>query len=488
MPVTQLNNPHQMEFTWTSFVANSRVQLILIAYFAIMFLFTRLGEGGLANFDDCYYAEKAKEILLTGDWLTLHYDGQPRFDNVPLFMWLMAIMFKFFGISTYTAKFFSALSGVGVVILVYLFAKYLYDHWVGFFSSFFMLTTPYFLKYSRHAMIDTTLAFFFMLSLLFFLWALKGRYGYFLLFGLAVGLSILLKSILGTFPIVIAILYLVLTRQWRIFRQPLFWAGIGVTIVVAAPWFIYEYVKYGQDFIRIHFVWLIYERAFVQYSESRRWYSYLDYLRILWIDYWPWIPLVTWSFVISVRDYWHSRDQREIFLIIWIVVVVGIMSLANEKKTWYLTSAFPAFSLIAGRYVTHLFSEKLKILLAKSIVLVFFVATVVIVAFPIPLGKERSGDIRGLVEAVKANTQFREPVLNYKLGFWGHRNSFLFYTDRSLARPAMDVKSFKEKLQENPSLTCLTSRRYFHELQQHGSWQILKKSGSLVYFKRKFSN
>ena len=59
---------------------------LALALLALFIVFAHLGEGHLANFDDCYYAEKAKEMVGSGDWITPHYDGQVSLDNPPLFL------------------------------------------------------------------------------------------------------------------------------------------------------------------------------------------------------------------------------------------------------------------------------------------------------------------------------------------------------------------------------------------------------------------
>jgi hypothetical protein len=48
---------------------------------AALVIFARAGAGPLANFDDTYYAEKARQMLRTGDWLTPRFGGVERLDN-----------------------------------------------------------------------------------------------------------------------------------------------------------------------------------------------------------------------------------------------------------------------------------------------------------------------------------------------------------------------------------------------------------------------
>ena len=44
-------------------------------------------DTGITNFDDAFYAQKAKEIYISGNlWIVTH-DGTPSFENPPLPFW-----------------------------------------------------------------------------------------------------------------------------------------------------------------------------------------------------------------------------------------------------------------------------------------------------------------------------------------------------------------------------------------------------------------
>ena len=137
-----------------------KVQILILALLASVLFFSKLGGDGLATFDDAYYAQKAKKILETGDWFTIHFMDDVRHDNPPLFFNLMAVSYKIFGVSEYAAKFPSALLGLFTVLLLYFFASQMFDPKIGFLSAFILILTHSFLKYSRHAMIDISMAFY----------------------------------------------------------------------------------------------------------------------------------------------------------------------------------------------------------------------------------------------------------------------------------------------------------------------------------------
>ncbi|MEK6646911.1 MAG: glycosyltransferase family 39 protein, partial [Candidatus Firestonebacteria bacterium] len=277
-------------------IASKKFQIFIILFFASIFLFAKLWEGGLATYDDCFYAQQSKEILQTGDWLTMHYDKKPLFENDPVCLWCMAIMFKFFGVSEYTARFSSALFGVGTILLVFFLGNRLYGGYVGLFSSFFLMTTQYFTKFARHSMLDVTLAFFVTLSILFLVKGVLDNKKYYILFGFFCGIAMLTKNILGFFPLLIAIAYFIGTGRFKEIFNPFFLIGSFLGISLPFSWWIYEYLKNGLEFLDVHFGWIILRRAFVIDKEKSTFLSYFGYIKDLWVIYLPWIPITTYGF------------------------------------------------------------------------------------------------------------------------------------------------------------------------------------------------
>src|SRR5436190_1499108 len=74
-----------------------------LALLATALLAGRLAEGDLIG-DPVIYAAVAKSMLVRGEWTTLYLAGQPFFDKPPLVVWLAALAFKLFGVSTWSAR------------------------------------------------------------------------------------------------------------------------------------------------------------------------------------------------------------------------------------------------------------------------------------------------------------------------------------------------------------------------------------------------
>ena len=59
------------------------------------------------------YALTAKEMVLSGDWLSPQIYGRYWFDKPVFSYWMIALGFKIFGFSEFGARFFPSLFGLG---------------------------------------------------------------------------------------------------------------------------------------------------------------------------------------------------------------------------------------------------------------------------------------------------------------------------------------------------------------------------------------
>ena len=443
---------------------NPKIQFAGIVLFGIFLLFAKLDKGELASLDDCYYAQKAKEILITGDWLTMHYAGKPDFDNVPLYIWLEAVMFKLFGVHEYTARFFSAFFGLGTIIMTFYLGKMWFSHRVGVYSAIVMLTTQFFLKYSRRAMFDVTLTFFVTMGLFCFWKSFEKKY-YTIFYGLCVSAAILTKSVLGVFLILICAAYLIFSGQWKRLFSVQFIGGSLIGLSIASSWFIYETHLYGNAFLNQHFGWLIWERAFDTSPEKQHWYSYLWYLWKLVEHYLPWVFFAAFGIYRMAKRNFKQIVKPEVMILCWIFVFIIIMSIANEKKVWYIMSVFPALALVSGSVLdTLLKSDAWRLRFLRFSTGFLLLTVFIFVATPVRLDTNRHPELKAIAQFAKENTKETNLALNYKMPLWSNRPVFLFYGDIDLSEPYQDVQSLKKALNETEYIPLLTEDQYYPEI------------------------
>jgi 4-amino-4-deoxy-L-arabinose transferase-like glycosyltransferase len=432
-----------------------RVQFVLVTAFALVVMFSKLEGSGLANWDDCYYAQKAKEILATGDWFTMHYNHAPELDNPPFFIWLIALSFKLFGVSEYTACLPSALMGVATVALVFAFGRKLYSTWAGTFAAFVLATTTPFVKYARHAMMDVTLSFFVVLALLSLVLAVReNRRPFFLLWGACIAICVLIKSVLGFFPLAITVVYLLMAGRWRTFVDPWFFGGTIVALALGCSWYVHQYVTFGTTFLKVHFGWLILQRGFT--LGPKPWYSHFGYFRDIARYYWPWLPLLLVGMVQGARRAW-KRDEGSLLLILWVVIIIGVMSVMRSQVLWYIMPAFPAAALICGASLDSFLSEPVKVRIVRFGVVLTVVVAAVINLLPVELGKERETDVRVLAPYVRHFASQGSRVIGYKFESHEVNNALLFYSDHAAYPIAMRLEDLAQALSDSSRVFCVLS-------------------------------
>ena len=188
---------------------------MFLIYFRMLTFLERLAWGGIRSDADAWYAQKAKELIASGNFFVINFHGEPAFDHSPFFIWMDALSFKLFGISTYSAILPSAVFGTATIVLTYKIAHRLFDdRWIAFVAGIILLFPGYYLETARKGQVDATLGFLVTLALFAFLKARDNPKWYYL-FGLGTAGAILTKSFLGLFPFIIGLVYLISTRQFR---------------------------------------------------------------------------------------------------------------------------------------------------------------------------------------------------------------------------------------------------------------------------------
>ena len=433
----------------------------LFALAAAGLLFAKLGQTHLANYDDCFYAQKAKEMLRAGDWLTPTWAGEVRVENPPLFLWLVMLSYLALGVTNYAAILPSALAGVLCVVAVHRLAGELgMDDFAAWSAAFVLVTTQYFMKFAKHAMFDVFLALLFVLALLAYRRALTGERRWYLAVGLCTGAGILTKSVMGLFPLAAVVLHLVWTRRARELAQPWFAAGVATALVTGLGWYAYQWGAHREELLG-QYGWLLVSRAGAAASKPTAWWNVFDYFVSLGRDYWPWAPLALAGLWLAGRRAFArggdasaappgaappTREAARL-LLVWLLVSVGVMSLAREKKLWYIMPAFPAFALLAAAAAAAWVRDPARRRrLMRGGYALLAAGALALNLTPLPASVDRRPDLQAVALAARDLVPAGERVLNLDAGYDSTNPQFLFYSDRSLTRPLGDPAAVRRGL------------------------------------------
>src|SRR6266480_4188147 len=129
---------------------------LALALLATALLAGRLAEGDLIG-DPVIYAAAAKSMLVRGEWGTQYLAGQPFFDKPPLVVWLAALAFKLFGVSTWSARLPGVALGIAACLVLWRLGAFLFDERVGLAAGAFLALTPGFVRFGSTLLLDTAL-------------------------------------------------------------------------------------------------------------------------------------------------------------------------------------------------------------------------------------------------------------------------------------------------------------------------------------------
>ena len=459
--MSQISGPRSPVSAVTSFLAAPRAHLAIIVVFSVIVIFSKLGGHGLANYDDCFYAQKAKEILRTGDWMTMHYNSQPAWENAPLFMWLIALSYRIFSVTEFAAKFPSALFGVGTIVLIYYFAKTLFDEWAAFLSSGVLATTFLFTRYARRAMMDVTLSFFVTLALFALVMAVRKDVRWFFLWALCTAVAILMKSVLGFFPLVIGVSFLVLTKRWRMLFSAAFLGSCLVIAALGGAWYLDQAVKFGTPFLQAHFGWLIFTRGFA--LEPQPWYEHFSYVEDLFTYYWPWIPILCIGLWIHGRKMF-AREEI-LLLVLWIAAYLVIMSIMQSRVVWYVMPIFPASAMMVGSTLEKMLSDRRKRIWAAMFAALTLASGVVLTMTPVQVESDRETDIRAIAPLVKQFGSEGAEIIGFREDYYGLNNALLFYSDYAGFPIYERYDSIAVRFHTDRRILCILEREHLEEVR-----------------------
>lgn len=335
--------------------------VILIAVFSGLLFFVNLGSGPLWAADEQTYSQWGYYMAKTGDYLNPWAFGAPSLwiGKPPLYFWLMAVSYQVFGVSNFSTRFWSAIFGVLSCVVMFYLGKKLFNRVVGFLSVIVLSTFFSFYAFATHAMLDVPLIFFMLTSIFLFLLSEGSEKGkaFIILSGLAFGLALMTKQTNALLiPLILGFFVVLSRRSIRSLFSRRFAIFLGVGAFVVSPWLVYMVLQYGQSFLHVFLVYNNVARAVVPLEGHVG--DVFFYFNFLVTRENPvWVALLPFAFAFSAFHAAGKRSKADMLLVVWIVLVLGLFTVAQTKLFWYILPAFPAFALVTASFLFSLFKR-----------------------------------------------------------------------------------------------------------------------------------
>lgn len=344
----------------------------LLAALTALVLLVSLQHGTrpLANPDEGRYSEIAREMAVSGDWVTPRLNGIPYFFKPPLQYWATAMSFKVFGFNEFAARLYVLLCGFLALCAVGYTARRLMSADAGWVAMGMLAASPYFLAFVGVVTLDTGLTAWTTVAVCAFLLAQTSaaaeRRRWMLLAWAGMALAILSKGLIGiVFPAAAIFVYCVVRRDFSLLARLEWLRGGALFLAITVPWHVFA-AQANPEFVRFYFIHEHFERFLtkVHRREEPWWYFW----PIFFGGFLPWVLAVVPAAWTGWRHKTDGFDWR-LFAILWTLLILCFFSASSSKLPAYLLPVFPIFALVLAAWWQDTPGERMwKLVLPVGIV------------------------------------------------------------------------------------------------------------------------
>jgi len=332
---------------------SARLVWALLAALAVLW-FVNLDARRLVHPDEGRYAEIAREMAATGDWVTPRLNELKYFEKPPFQYWATATAFRAFGVDEWTARLWPALAGfLGVLSIGY--AGYaLGGATLGFCAGLALAATLMHAAIAQMVTLDSGLSFFLALGFAGLVIAQRAessagtRRAWMWVAWAALAGATLSKGLIGVvLPGGALVVYTALTRDFSLWRRLHLASGLAVYLTLTAPWFV-AVARVNDEFLRFFFIHEHFERFLTTgHDRPGPWYYYVPWFiaGIL-----PWLTVLGYGAWPAWRDGTPNAlgFSWQRFALAWAAFVFVFFSASGSKLPSYILPMFPPLALVVG--------------------------------------------------------------------------------------------------------------------------------------------
>ncbi|MDP8219179.1 MAG: glycosyltransferase family 39 protein, partial [Candidatus Theseobacter exili] len=352
------------------------LDIIIIGFISAIIIFLRLGSSPLLDPDEPRYAETARQMLITGDWVTPRFNGDVRWDKPPLFYWLVGFSYKLFGVSEWAARFPAALLGFLGIFITYWIGYFIWGRRTGFFSGLILATSLEYILVARLSITDMTLTFFILASLAFYLKTRGGDRRFAFWFWIVCALAVLTKGPIGILlPFLIIVVDTLISWKYKNLSCLVSAEGILAFLIIALSWFFVEASIHGREYLEYFFL----EHNLGRFTADSLGHTNPVYffIPVLAAGFFPWVFFLPRAIFQRCGGSDEAVIDGSRFILVWMLAVFIFFSLSTQKVVTYILPLYPAVALLVGNLFAEVIKNKKNLILEILLVVSFFSAAVI---------------------------------------------------------------------------------------------------------------
>jgi 4-amino-4-deoxy-L-arabinose transferase-like glycosyltransferase len=328
---------------------------ILLIVLAGILWFAMLGYRDLIDPDEGRYAEVARAMLSTDDWVTPRLNGYKFFDKPPLQYWGSAISMAILGETNTAARLWCAGTGFLGTLWMGFVAYRLYSRCAAQYTFLILISSFLYYGIGHANVLDMGVSVFLSVAIGAFALAQTERntakkgHNWMLLSWAGLAAAVLSKGLIGiVFPGAAIIFYSLWQRDWALWKNLFIIKGLSLFLLLVLPWFILV-SQANEQFLHFFFIHEHFERftSTVHNRDQPWWY----FVVVLSVGFLPWIANII-SAIFKPEFSWKviNKGEFEASRLFWVyaVFIFLFFSRSHSKLVPYIVPIFPFLAILAG--------------------------------------------------------------------------------------------------------------------------------------------
>ena len=318
-----------------------------------------LGGAHLFDWDEINFAESAREMIVSGNYLTVQINFIAFWEKPPLFIWMQVLSMKVFGINEFAARFPNAICGIITLLTIFHAGKKYRDEKFGWIWLLAYAGSILPFLYFKSGIIDPWFNLFIFLGIVNFIYYLSEndkRLIKLILSAVFLGLAVLTKGPVALLIFIITFFVYLIFKRFRIktsFRDILVFALF--LSFTGGFWFILQILSGNMGIIQD---FIVYQIRLFKTEDAGHGGFMLYHFIVLFLGVFPASVFAVYSLLKRDEDY-MGKSEFNLWMQILFFTVLILFTIVKTKIVHYSSMCYFPITFFAAVTIRKIISGEI---------------------------------------------------------------------------------------------------------------------------------